>query len=88
MALTTTLDFEEECTILSDDGANAFRNNIPPQVPASASGNVPLSGPLRIKPVCTRTSQTPVCIRWRRFGNDGVCTGSTARMQSTTGTLP
>ena len=53
---------------------------IPPQVPARASGNRPLSGPLRIKPVRTGTPKTPVCTRRWRFGSGRVSTGSTARM--------
>ena len=70
IALTATLDFDEGCTIHSCDGANAF-NSIyrHSQVPASASGNRSLSGPLHIKPVRAGTPKTLVRIRWRRFGS-------------------
>ena len=68
MAFTATLGFEEDCTILSYDGANAFNSiYIPPQVPARASGNRSLSGPLRIKVVRMGTLKAPVCTRWWRF---------------------
>ena len=55
MALAATLDFEEVCTMLSYGGDQRLQQHIPPQVLASASGNCPLDGPLRIKPVRTGT---------------------------------
>ena len=70
MALTARLSFEEGCTILSYDGANAF-NSIYRHRFLRASGNRSLSGPLRIKLVRTGIPKTPVCTinRWWRFGS-------------------
>ena len=44
--------------------SQCLQHRMPPQVPASAmtSANRPLSAPLHIKPVRTRTPRTPVCI--------------------------
>ena len=64
---TATLRFEEGCTILSYDRANALKG------PARASGNRSLSGPLRIKLVRTGTPKTPVCTRWWWFVCMYVC---------------
>ena len=69
MAFISTLGFEEGCPILSYDGENAFNSIYRHRVPARASGNRPLSGPLHIKLVRTGTPETPVCTRWWRFGS-------------------
>ena len=53
MVLSATLGFEEGCTILSYDGANAF-NSIYRH---------------SLLPALAETPKTPVCIRWRRFGS-------------------
>ncbi|CAN0398019.1 unnamed protein product, partial [Ascophyllum nodosum] len=74
MALTATLGFEEGCTILSYDGANAF-NSIYRHRFLPALWKSSLSGPLRIKPVRTGTPKTPVCTRRWRFGSGRVSTG-------------
>ena len=69
MAFTATLGFEEGCAILSYGGANAFDSIYRHRVPARASGNRSLSGPLRIKLLRTGTPETPVCTRWWRLGS-------------------
>ena len=69
LVLTATLSFEEGCTILSYDGANAFNSIHRHRFPASASGNRSLIGPLRTTLVRTGTPKTPVCTRWWRFGS-------------------
>ena len=68
MALTVTIGFEEGCTTLSYDGANAL-NSIYRHGFLPASVNRSLSGPLHIKLVRTGTPKTPVCTRWWRFGS-------------------
>ena len=69
MAFTATLGFEEGCTILSYDGANAFNSIYRQRFLPALAEIVPYSGPLRIKLVRTGTPNTPVCTRWWRFGS-------------------
>ena len=69
MAFTATLGFEEGCTILLYDGANAFNGIYRHRFLPALAEIVSLSGPLRIKLVRTGTPKTPVCTRWWRFGS-------------------
>ena len=85
MAFTATLGFEEGCTILSYDGANAFhsiyRHRFLPALAEIVPSVVPYASNL-YKLVRTGTPKTPVCTRWWRFGSGCVSAGNTSRMQS------
>ena len=67
MALTATLGFEKGLHHSLVRRSKRLQQHIPPHVPVGAGGNRPLRSPLRVKPVRTRTPETLVCIRWRRF---------------------
>ena len=69
MALTATLGFEEGCTILSYDGANAFNGIYRHRFLPALTEIFFLSASLRIKLGRTATPKTSVCTRWWRFGS-------------------
>ena len=68
VALKATLGFEEGCTIVSYDGANAFDNIYHHRFLSALAEIVPSVVPYASKLVRTGTPKTPVCIRGRTFG--------------------
>ena len=70
MAFTATLGFEEGCTILSYDGANAFNSTYCHRFLPALEEIVPSVVPYASNLYAREPPKTPVCtIRWWRFGS-------------------